>query len=227
MSESVSSSIHAEPATTGSAPVFSLTEIGKKTGGDWTLTLLPSHLALADAPGGQPYVILREQIMKTVVMMEGTRALMVQQPQKLIFKLTPEGMTALADWIGKPFLAAFYLKRRYAWVSVWAFFWVVGSLITLISPARDGSGPHFDLFGFLLGLALLAASAFARWRPHPILFLVDSIWFCTVAVQLTVSITQGRSKGWYLLVALLAWAAFTGFKHFIRFRGTKLASLPK
>jgi hypothetical protein len=214
------------PAATNSPPIFSLTEIGKKTG-EWTLTLLPSHLALADAPGAQPYVILREQIMKTVVVMEATRALVVQQPQKLVFKLTPEGMAALADWIGKPFLAAFYLKRRYAWVSVWALLWVGGSLTTLITPARDGSGPHFELFGFLLGLTLLAASAFARWRPHSILFLVDSLWFCTVAVQLTVSITQGRSKGWYLVVIILVVAAVSGFKKFFRFRGIKLAPLPK
>ena len=75
------------PATdvTPSPPVLPLREIGKKTG-DWTLTLLPSHLALAEAPGAQPYVILREQIMKTVVLMESTRALMVQRPSKLTSK---------------------------------------------------------------------------------------------------------------------------------------------
>ncbi len=220
-------SIQVEPVATGSAPVFPLTEIGKKSGGAWTLTLLPSHLAIADAPGAQPYVILREQIMKTVVVMESTQALIVQQPRKLMFKLTPAGMAALADWIGKSFLAAFYLKRRYAWVSVWAWLWVGGALILLISPPRDGSAPPFQLFNLLLGVALLAAAAFARWRPHPILFLVDSLWFGTVAVQLTISITQGKSKGWYLLVALLAWSAITGFRHFMRFRGAQLVALPK
>ena len=218
--------IQAEPVATGSAPVFPLTEIGKKSGGEWTLTLLPSHLAIADAPGAQPYVILREQIMKTVVIMESTRALILRQPRELMFKLTPEGLAALADWVGKSFLASFYLKRRYAWVSVWALLWVGGSLILLISPPRDGA-PPFQLFNLLLGVALLVASALARWRPHPSLFLVDSLWFGTVAVQLTISITQGKSKGWYLLVALLAWSAITGFRHFMRFRGTKLVALPK
>ena len=211
---------------TTTPPVFPLREIGKKTG-DWTLTMLPSHLALADAPGAQPYVILREQIMKTVVLMETTRALMVQRPSKLTFQLTPEGMAALVDWIGKPFLAAFYLKRRYAWVTPWAFIWVIGSLIMLIAPARDGGGLQFQLVGFLLGLTLLAASAFAKWRPHPILFLVDSLWFCIVAVQLTVSVMQGRSKGWYVVVAFLVLAAISGFRNFLRFKGLKLAPLPK
>jgi hypothetical protein len=212
----------AEPAPPSLPTVLPLTEIGKPTGAQWTLTLHPSHLALADAPGAQPYVILREQLMKTVVLMEGTRAFVVEQPRKVMFKLTPAGVTALADWIGKPFLASFYLKRRYAWVSLWACLWVGGSLITLVAPARDGGVPHFDLTGFLLGLTLLVASAFARWRPHPVLFLVDSLWFCTVAVQLSLSVAQGRSKGWLLMVALLAWVAATGFKHCLRFWGTKL-----
>jgi hypothetical protein len=221
--ESAPTSISSEPAATNALTILPLTEIGKKTGGQWTLTLLPSHLALADAPGAQPYVILREQLMKSVVFMEGTRAFVVQQPRKIMFKLTPAGVKAVADWIGKPFLASFYLKRRYSWVSLWAFLWVFGSLATLMPPARSEIEPHFDLMSFLLGVTLLTASAFARWRPHPILFLVDAIWFSWVAVNLSVNVlVNGRSKGWLVLVALMAWMAVTGVKHFFRFRGTKL-----
>jgi hypothetical protein len=43
-----------------------------------------------------------------------------------------------------------------------------------------------------------------------------------MAVNLTLTVILGRSKGWLVLVVLLAWVAVTGFKHFFRFRGTKL-----
>jgi hypothetical protein len=72
-----------------------------------------------------------------------------------------------------------------------------------------------------LGLALIAAWALARWRPHPVLFLVDSVWFGTVAVRLSLGILAGRSNGWLVVVILLAWSAATGLKHFLRFRHTK------
>ncbi len=217
-----SAPLFSESAATGAPTVLPLTEIGRKTG-QWTLTLHPAHLALADAPGAQPYVLLREQLMKSVVLMEGTRALVVQQPRKVMFKLTPDGVRALAEWIGRPFLASFYLRRRYTWVSLWAFLWVVGSLATLLPAPRVGITPQFDLTFFLLGVALLVAAGFAKWRPHPVLFLVDGIWFACVAVHMTTNILlHGRSKGWFVLAALMAWMAVTGFKHFVRFRGTKL-----
>ncbi len=209
-----------EPAT-DSPPVFPLQENGKSTG-QWTLTVHSSHLALADAPGAQPYVILREQFVKPVVFMESFRSLVVEKPRKIIFKLTPEGVKALADWLGKPFLAAFYLKRRYSWVLPWAMLWVGGSLITLIPAPRSGVPSHFDVTFFLLGLSLLVAGGFAKWRPHPILFLVDSLWFSAVAVNLTVAIVYGQSRGWLVMVALLVGLAVTGFKHYIRFRGVKI-----
>jgi hypothetical protein len=226
--ESAPTPISAAPAEMNSPTVLPLTEIGNKTGGQWTLTLLPSHLALAEAPGAQPHVILREQLMKSVILMEGTRAFVVQQPRKVMFKLTPAGVKAVADWIGKPFLASFYLKRRYSWVSLWAFLWVLGSLISLFPPPRSGIASHFDVMSFFLGATLLVASAFARWRPHPILFLVDAIWFSWVAINLSVNVLlNGRSKGWFILVVLMVWMAVTGMKHFLRFRGTKLEPLRK
>jgi len=200
--------------------------MGKQTG-DWKLTLFPSHLALADAPCSQPYVILREQLMKSVMLIEGTRALVLDQPRKLTFRLTKEGTAALADWIGKPFLASYYLKRRYAWVSLWAWMWVVGSLLVLLPSARGGVSSHFNVPFFLLGLVLLISSGFARWRPHPILFLIDSLWFAMVAIDLTVDVAYGRSKGWLVLAALLVWVAINGVRHFIRFRGVKMEPVRK
>jgi len=161
--------------------------------------------------------------MKSVMLLEGARVVTVEQPRKLMFKLSPEGHKALADWVGLSFLAAFYLKRRYAWVSLWAFLLVVGSVATLISPPRTKFAPRFDLMACLLGIVLLAASGFARWRPYPVLFLVDAFFFSFVAVRLTLRVLlHGISPAWLLLVLLLAWLAVTGVKHFVRFRGTAI-----
>jgi len=206
--------------------VFPLQENGPSPG-QWSLTIHPSHLSLADAPGAQPYAILREQFKKEVTFMESMRALAVSQPRKIIFKLTPGAADALASWLGKPFLAAFYMKRRFAWLFPWALIWTLGSLLVLL-PAPDGRPPVvFDVTSFLLGASLLVSCVFAKWRPHPVLFLVDSVWFAAVAVNLSVDVVFGRSSGWLVLVALMLWMSLTGMKHFLRFRGVKIQPLSK
>jgi hypothetical protein len=224
-SESIASDAAAPIET--SPLVLPLKENGKSTG-QWSLTVHPSHLALADTPGAQPYVILRKEFKKPGFFMEGMRVLSVDVPRKIIFKLTPEGVAAVADWIGKPFLAALYLKRRYAWVLPWAILWVIGSVLTLL-PVPPGSKvtPHFDWISFLLGSVLLVACLFAKWRPHPILFLVDSFWFSLIAINLTAGVVYGRNKAWLLMVVVMFWMAVTGLKYYRRFRGVKIEPLKK
>ena len=84
--------------------------------------------------------------------------------------------------------------------------------------------------GLTLGgfMVLLVASAFARWRPHPVLFLLDGVWFAVVAVRLAINILQHtRNNFWFIMVALLIWLSVTGVRHFLRFRGTKIVPLKK
>ena len=204
------------------AKVFSLKENGNPSS-QWTLTIQPSHLSLADAPGAQPYAILREQFKKEVVFMEGMRAFSVKTPRNIIFRLSPEAADALADWLGKPFLAAFYMKRRYAWLMPWAILWVVGAIM-LFLPANAGRPkPEPDYISLALGLTLLVSCIFAKWRPHPILFLVDGTWFAIVTIRWAIMIVfHERSSWWLIFLALLAWMSLTGYRHFFRFRGVKL-----
>ena len=223
--ESVPSSTCPEPATTVSPVVLPLTTVDKKSGGPWTLTLHPPHLALADAPGSQPYVILREEMMKSATLIEGMRVFALTKPRKATFKLAPEGVTALAEWIGQPVLAAYYLRRRYGWVLPVAIIWVIGSLPLGGDTASGVAAVPFDPVGLGLGLTLIVSWAFAKWRPHPLLFLIDSLWFLCLAGYLVKDVIGGRSKGWLVLVALLVWMTITGLKHFARFRGTGIAPL--
>lgn len=194
-----------------------LQELGKPPG-QWNLTLHPSHLALAESPGAQPYILLRDAMMKSAVLMIGMRTFAITEPQKLTFKLSAEATDALAGWIGNGFIAAHYLKQRYAFVLPIAVIWILGSLPLGSSPDEL----PFDPVGFCLGSILIVMWAFAKWRPHPALFLVDSFWFLALASSLVWDVVNGRSKGWLILVVLLLWMVVTGVKHFRRFRGTKI-----
>ena len=62
----------------------------------WTLALHPEHLALAEASDTQPYVILREEMMKSATLVEGMRSLALSKPIKATFKLASRRSGRLA-----------------------------------------------------------------------------------------------------------------------------------
>jgi len=205
----------------GAPTVLALTEVtpARKP---WTLTLHPQHLALADAPDTQPYVILREQLMKAATFTAGLQIFSLHKPVRLMFRLSREDAAALANWIGNDVLVRHYLKIRYGWALPLAVIWMFTSLPLSGNPAAGVPAIPFDPIGFGLGVGLLIAWACAKWRPHPVLFLVDSIWFLLYCGQLVVQVMNGRSKGWLILVPLLLWMVLTGLTHFSRFRGTRM-----
>ena len=140
------------------------------------------------------YVLLREQMQRDVVLIEGMRTLALNKPRKIMFRLPPEAVTAVVEWIGPSLLASHYLKRRYSWVLPLAIIWILGSLPVPGDPEAGQEAVPLDWFGMGLGFALLASWGFARWRPNPLLFLVDSIWFLCLAGYLTYDVWNGRSK---------------------------------
>ncbi len=215
-------STSAQPATTPAVEpkTFVIQDLGPAHK-EWRITCHPSHLALADAPDAQPYVILRDEMMKTVTLIEGMRALVFVKPVKITLKLPPEAAAAVAEWIGKALLARYYLRRRYGWVLPVAVIWLLGSL-PIPGEATRPAVP-FDPIGLGLGIVLIGSWGLAKWRPHPALFLVDSLWFLAIGAQLAWQVTHGRSKAWLVLIPLLFWAVITGCKHFVRFRGTDLS----
>jgi len=191
----------------------------------WRLQIRPGDLALFHDEDPQPYVILREQMQKDVVLIEGMRVLAVNKPKKATFRLPPEAVSAVADWIGTPLLAAHYLKRRYSWVLPVAFIWILGSLPMPGDPDSSRDPMPLDMFGMVLGFALLVSWGVAKWRPNPVLFLVDSIWFLCLAGYLSYDVWHGRSMLWMILVGLLLWMALTGINHFRRFKGTAMTGV--
>jgi len=202
--------------------VLTLSEVGKP-GKQWALELHPAHLALVEVPGTPPYVILREEVMKGAMLIEGMNVLALNKPTKASFKLAPEATAALADWIGKPALMLFYLRRRSAWVLPVAVIWLIGSLPISGNADAGNKAVPFDSIGFTLALILIGSWALAKWRPHPLLFLVDSFWFLLLSVRLLIDVfVEGRSKGWLIFGIFAGWLVITGVKHYRRFRGTKI-----
>jgi hypothetical protein len=210
---------------TGESPrVLVLSEVGKP-GKQWTLELHPAHLGLVEVPGTPPYVIMREEVMKGAMLIEGMNVFALTKPTKASFKLAPEATAALADWIGKPALMIFYLRRRSAWVLPVAVIWLLGSLPISGNPASGTKPVPFDLIGFTLALILIGSWALAKWRPHPVLFLVDSFWFLLLSVRLLIDVfVEGRSKGWLVFVVFAGWLVVNGVKHYRRFRGTRITA---
>lgn len=210
----------AQPAAPA-ARVLPLKELNAR-GKEWTLTIHAEHLALAESAEGRPFVILRPQMMKTAVLAEGIRALVLTQPLKMTFKLPSETVAALAEWIGKGTLARHYLKQRYGLMLPAAILCMVGSLPLAGNPAAGVQAIPFNPLSLTLGILLAVSWAFAKWRPRPLLFLTDSIWFTAMGAQLIASVINGRSKGLLVLLPLLLWMVVRGVKHFHRFRGTTI-----
>jgi len=189
---------------------------------EWSLALYPAHLALASCPGSQPYVIVREEVMKSAVLMDFPPVFALTKPIKSNFTIGSEAAATLADWIGKPVLARYHLMRRYGLVLPAAILWMFGSM-PLPGDAETGvKAVEFDPLGLTLGLLLAASWAWAKLRPQPVLFLVDSLWFLGMGAHLVTQVLADRSKGWLILLPLLVWMVFTGVKNFLRFRGTKI-----
>ncbi len=201
--------------------VMNLTEVGKEAG-QWSLTLHADHLELKRASEAQPIGILRDELMRSAVLIEGMKVFAVNKPLKVNFALTADATTTIAEWIGLPFLAASYLRRRYGWVLPVAVIWMVGALPISGDPASGFKPVAFDPIGFALGATLVLSWVFAKWRPNAVLFLVDSIWFAIMSGHLVMSVVNGWSKTWLLLLIPLLWMAVTGVKHYYRFRGIEI-----
>jgi hypothetical protein len=191
---------------------------------EWSLALYPAHLALAQSPNAQPFVIVREQMMKTAVLVDMPPMLTLTKPFKASFALSPDAWNKLAEWIGKPLLAQHALKRRYSWILPAAFLWMFSSLPLPANAAAGLAAIPFDPVALTLGVLLAGGWAFAKWCPHPVLFLVDSLWFFAMGAHLIPKVLyEGRSKGWLALLPVVLWLGFTGIRNFQRYRGLEIS----
>jgi hypothetical protein len=208
-------------APAAATPLFEVADItpAKKK---WFLGLHPAHLTLHESPEAQPYVLVRQSFPKEFNYVPTLRALVVNRPVKTSLKLTTEAGEAFTAWIGKGTLAAMFLKRRYGFILPLALIWMITSLPLPGNPGTGLAAKPFDGIAFALGGFLMGAWAWARWRPHPALFLVDAIWFGCLAARMAVQVQAGATRFLYIFVALGIWMMITGGQHFWQFRGVKI-----
>jgi hypothetical protein len=204
-------------ATNSSWPEYVVEDMARRES-RWRLRIRPADLALFEPNESQPLVILRERMQTDAMLSEALQVLALKTPKRVTLKLSPEAMAAVVDWLGEGRLAAFYLKQRYSWVLAIGVIWILASLPLPGDPESGVDSVPLDSFGMGMGVALTIAWGVAKWRPHPALFLVDSLWFLCLTAYLTLQVWHGRSGLWMILVVMLLWMASRGFKHFARFR---------
>jgi hypothetical protein len=62
-----------------------------------------------------------------------------------------------------------------------------------------------------------------RW-PHPVFFLLDSLWFAVLAAQSIHGILAGQSPFWLFIVALQVQLVFSGLQQWRRFSRERAAA---
>lgn len=215
-----------EPAATGptpavagpdSVPVFEIEEVTTARR-KWVLSLLPGHVALRAASEAQPYVYLREDFYRKLELFPALGLLNTQEPLKLGFKLGPEAARALRQWLGAPNREqlALLLKRRYTLALPIAFLFLIASLPL---SGANGQATPFSPLNLALGLSLVALWGWSKYRPHPVLFLLDGLWFLALALGQFRLVYRSGDWWWLIWTALLLWMAYGGLKRYRQCRG--------
>ena len=180
----------------------------------WQVSLHPGHLALLPAGEAQPYVFVRDDFFTKVELFPGMRFLALRTPLKVNLKLTRPGADALHGWFGPPKRAQLklLLKRRYAFsVPVAVLFVLVALPFPGAASPGDKSLP-FQPLNLAFGLTLLGLWAWSKIQPHPILFLLDSIWFAALAIGHFLLLCRSHHWWWSIWTILLLWMAVAGFR---------------
>lgn len=131
--------------------------------------------------------------------------------KNLLFQLQPEAYDRVKAWYGPLTVddLRLALKRRMAWVIPIGILFIFGSTPIANLP--------FEPVTFGLGLGLIVTGLLSRLAPHRVFFLVDSLWFCTLAATSIVVLIDDWSwlRAFFLVVQIqLAWRGFQEFHRF-------------
>jgi hypothetical protein len=131
--------------------------------------------------------------------------------KSLMFQLPPEAFQRVKAWYGPLTLddLTIALKRRFGWVIPIGILFILGS-------APIGQNP-FEPVTFGLGIGLILTGTLSKLVPHRIFFLLDSLWFCTLAATSIVILIDGWSWMRAVFLALQIHLAWRGFQEFHRF----------
>jgi hypothetical protein len=138
--------------------------------------------------------------------------------KNIMFKLPPEAFERVKAWYGPLTVddLKIALKRRMAWVIPIGILFIFGS-------APIGNNP-FEPVTFGLGVGLILTGMLSRLVPHRIFFLVDSLWFCTLAATSIVILLDDWNWMRAVFLVLQIHLAWRGFQEFHRFAPVRAAA---
>ena len=207
--------------TPESAKTFQVEEISQQKR-KWELTLHPGHLALQAQGETQPYVFLRSDFFQKIEFMPAMGVLALRTPPKIGLKLGKEASAEFKKWLGKPSREqlVLLLNRRYGYSFSFAVLLIVTSVIVHDQPGGGPSRIAFNLVTLGLGFWLLITWSISKIKPHPILFLVDGLWFFALAAaQLVNVVAKTRGWWWSIWALFLIWMGIAGINRFRQFSG--------
>jgi hypothetical protein len=131
--------------------------------------------------------------------------------KNIMFHLPPEAFDRVRAWYGPLTVddLKVALKRRLGWVIPIGILFVLGS-----APLGNND---FQPVSFGLGIGLVLTGTLSRLVPHRIFFLLDSLWFCTLAATSIVTLIDTWSWLRAVFLVLQIHLAWRGFQEFHRF----------
>lgn len=185
----------------------------------WTLRLFPDGLRLAPQREGVPPIhLLRAEVPTYAQLLDfgvTRRTLAVRKPVKRAFKLDPPAWSALTEWVGRDTRLRMALRQRLGYGVPLGLLVLATSIPLSGDPEAGIPAVPFDPLAATLGTLLVASALLARWRPHPVLFLVDSAWFAALAASIVVRVAFGDNPLWLILVVLqllLVWSGLSLYR---------------
>lgn len=191
--------------------------------GEWKAFLSPHSLKLESVSGDYAEEIPVSEADEKLQLMESSifsPFLILLQPKRTTFKLDRDQLSRLKEWFGPPTPARLRLalKSRFSLCIGMGILFLILSVPLSGDPQSGTQAIAFDPAGFLLGASLLALAIWAKVRPHRILLLLDAVWFCLLAAKVGVTVYQGSSAWWLIVLPLLLSSAFNAFQDYQRLK---------
>ena len=204
-------------------------QAGRK--GAWTITLGAESLTFAAVAGDESFEITRIDTEEKTELRNpgsGNPLFIVSIPKKIIFKLESAQAATLDGWLGPPTIKGLKiaLRRRLRWGLPIGILFVFSSIPLSADPGAGLEAVPFDALSAFLGASLIFISFLSRIWPRRILFLMDSVWFSLLALDVAVDIFRGASILWIFLVCVLFLGAKGSLMEYRRFASVNLEPEP-
>jgi hypothetical protein len=188
----------------------------------WTILLFHDYFELEPATGKSFFVDraeLPEKVQKLDTWLLPRGLMVTLDKKKVVFQFPPDAYSAVCAWIGPPTHEhlKFALKQRLRWVTPIGILFVLSAL-----PIGDR---EWEPVSLALGLGLILTARLAKLWPNRNFFLVDSLWFLSLAANSVWLLTQEWSWWQLSLLGLQLACARSGWHEFRRFAPEKMGTV--